>query len=113
MRTIAAYTLGCKVNQYDTEGVLSLFAKRGYNIVPFNEKADVYIINTCTVTAESDKKSRQMIRRAKEKNPDGLVCVMGCYTQTAATEVKDLGADVIVGTAGRDKIIDLVDEFEI
>ncbi|MDD4264688.1 MAG: tRNA (N(6)-L-threonylcarbamoyladenosine(37)-C(2))-methylthiotransferase MtaB [Firmicutes bacterium] len=113
MRTIAAYTLGCKVNQYDTEGVLSLFAKRGYNIVPFNEKADVYIINTCTVTAESDKKSRQMIRRAKEKNPDGLVCVMGCYTQTAATEVKDLGADIIVGTAGRDKIIDLVDEFEI
>ncbi|HOA90945.1 MAG TPA: tRNA (N(6)-L-threonylcarbamoyladenosine(37)-C(2))-methylthiotransferase MtaB [Bacillota bacterium] len=111
MRTVAAYTLGCKVNQYDTDGVLSLFAKRGFTVVPFTEKADVYIINTCTVTAESDKKSRQMVRRAREKNLDGIVCVMGCYTQTASEAVKEIGADIIVGTAGRDKIVDLVEAF--
>lgn len=111
MNTVAAYTLGCKVNQYDTEGVLSLFIENGFSVIPFTEKADVYLINTCTVTAESDKKSRQMIRRAKENNPEAIVAVMGCYTQTQADEVADIGIDIIIGTSGRDKLFDLVNEF--
>ena len=108
---VSAYTLGCKVNQYDTEGVLSSFRERGYEIVPFNEETDVVIINTCTVTAESDKKSRQIIRRARENNPQAILVVMGCYTQTAAKEVAEIvGVDIILGTSGREKIVDLVEQ---
>ena len=109
---VSAYTLGCKVNQYDTEGVLSSFRERGYEIVPFNEETDVVIINTCTVTAESDKKSRQIIRRARENNPQAILVVMGCYTQTAAKEVAEIvGVDIILGTSGREKIVDLVEQY--
>ncbi|HHY20110.1 MAG TPA: tRNA (N(6)-L-threonylcarbamoyladenosine(37)-C(2))-methylthiotransferase MtaB [Firmicutes bacterium] len=112
MSTVAAYTLGCKVNQYDTEGVLSLFSQKGYEIVPFEEKADIYIINTCTVTAESDKKSRQIIRRAKDKNPLSIVVVMGCYTQTEPSKVAQIeGVDIIIGTSGRDLVVKLVEEY--
>ena len=72
------YTLGCKVSQYETEAVGEEFERRGFEILPFDSSCDVYVINTCTVTAESDRKSRQFIRRAKKSNPDAVVLVMGC-----------------------------------
>lgn len=110
---MAAFTLGCKVNQYDTEGVLSLFKQNGYEIVPFSDPADIYLINTCTVTAESDKKSRQIIRRAREHNPEAVIVVMGCYAQTALEEVEKIaGVDIIVGTSNRDQLVNLVREFQ-
>ena len=74
---VAAYTLGCKVNQYETEAVIRLFAERGYQIVRFEEQADIYLINTCSVTAESDRKNRQIIRRAVKRNPEAVIAVMG------------------------------------
>ena len=79
MKTVAFYTLGCKVNQYETEAIAERFSDSGYEIVQFGEKADVYIINTCSVTAMSDRKSRKIIRHAKKTNPDAVVAVMGCY----------------------------------
>ncbi len=113
MSKIAAYTLGCKVNQYDTEGVLSHFKQNGYEIVAFSHPADIYLINTCTVTAESDKKSRQIIRRAREHNPEAVIVVMGCYAQTAIEEVKKIpGVDVIIGTSNRDQLVKLVEEYQ-
>lgn len=75
----AFYTLGCKVNQYETNGMIQQLLKQGYEIVEFTEKADIYIINTCTVTSMSDKKSRQMIRRTKDLNPNSIVIAVGCY----------------------------------
>lgn len=78
---VAFYTLGCKVNQYETNGMIQKFKSNGYDIVDFEEKADIYIINTCTVTNMSDKKSRQMIRRTKEVNSDSIVVAVGCYAQ--------------------------------
>ena len=87
MYTVGLYTLGCKVSQYETEAVGEAFEKNGFKILPFDEKCDVYVINTCTVTAESDRKSRQFIRRAVKANPDAPVLVMGCYSQRAPAEV--------------------------
>ena len=88
---IAIYTLGCKVNQYETQAMEQELAARGHSLVPFEGKADAYIINTCTVTAVSDKKSRQMIRRARKQSPDAVVAVCGCYPQTHPEDVKGLG----------------------
>ncbi len=107
----AFFTLGCKVNQYDTEGLIELFQKRGYEIVDFNTEADVYCINTCTVTNVADKKSRQATRRAKRQNPKAIVAVVGCYAQVAPEEVAAIrGVDVVIGTQGRDAIVDLVEQ---
>ena len=109
MKTVAFYTLGCKVNQYETEAVSELFEAAGYNVVPFSDKADAYIINTCSVTAMSDRKSRQMIRRAKKTNPDAVVAVMGCYSQTAPDEVLDIdGVNLVLGTKDRSSVVRLV-----
>ena len=77
---VGLYTLGCKVSQYETEAVSEEFLRSGFDVAPFNERCDVYVINTCTVTAESDRKSRQFIRRAIKTNPDAIVMVMGCYS---------------------------------
>jgi len=113
MKKVAFYTLGCKVNQYETEAISELFADEGYEIVDFNSKADVYVINTCTVTGLSDRKSRQIIRRAKGLNEDSIVVVAGCYSQTAPEEVESIpGVDLIIGTKERRKIVDYVREVE-
>ena len=109
MKSVAFYTLGCKVNQYETEAISELFADDGFSIVPYTEKADVYIINTCSVTSMSDKKSRQIIRRAKKTNPESVIAVMGCYSQTAPDEVLDIdGVNLVLGTKDKRTVLNLV-----
>lgn len=111
-KTVAAATLGCKVNAYDTEAVLELFRDRGYKVLDFAEAADVYIVNTCTVTGISDKKSRQMIRRAAQKTPGAVIVAMGCYAQTNAGEIAKIpGVDIVCGTKDRSGIPDLVEKY--
>ena len=98
MKRAAFYTLGCKVNQYETEAMTEAFEKAGYTVVDFEEAADVYVINTCTVTSLSSRKSRQAIRRAKQRNCNAVVAAVGCYPQTAKEEVESMPeADIIVG----------------
>ncbi|MDI6710013.1 MAG: tRNA (N(6)-L-threonylcarbamoyladenosine(37)-C(2))-methylthiotransferase MtaB [Bacillota bacterium] len=109
-KTVAFATLGCKVNQYETEGLAEQFARRGYDIVPFGGPADVYVVNTCTVTHIGDKKSRQLIRRARRANPAAFIVATGCYAQVAPDEVEAVGADLVVGTRGREHLAELVDE---
>ena len=105
MYSVGLYTLGCKVSQYETEAVLELFEKRGFCHRPFEERCDVYVINTCTVTAESDAKSRKYIRRAIKANPDAVVCVMGCYSQRTPREVAAIeGVSVVIGTENKTKL---------
>jgi len=111
MRTIAFYTLGCKVNQADTASMEGIFRAAGYRIVPFTEQADVYLINTCVVTNEGQRKSRQIINRAVRKHPLSLVVVTGCYPQTAREEVKAIeGVDIIIGNQERGRIVELVEQ---
>ena len=111
MPKAAFLTLGCKVNQFETETMEGLFLQRGYELVPFAEKADVYVINTCSVTSLSDKKSRQMIRRAQRQNPKAILAAVGCYAQAAPDEVGALeGIRVVLGTRDRSKIVDLVEQ---
>lgn len=111
MKKAAFYTLGCKVNIYESEAMAGLFADRGYEIVDHHEKADIYIINTCTVTAVGDKKSRQMIRRAKRQNPDAVIAVTGCYAQVAPEEIRSIeGVDIIIGNEHKDSIVDLAEQ---
>ena len=98
---IAIYTLGCKVNQYETQAMEQELTARGHELVDFEQPADAYIINTCSVTAISDKKSRQMIRRARKLNPDAIVAACGCYVQTHTDEVVELGIDLVGGTGQR------------
>ena len=113
MTSVAFYTLGCKVNHYETEAIWQLFKKAGYEKQEFDKHADVYVINTCTVTNTGDKKSRQIIRRAIRKNPEAIVCVTGCYAQTSSAEVMDIpGVDIVVGTQDRAKLIGYIEEFK-
>lgn len=108
---IAFFTLGCKVNQYETSSIIEKAIERGHKIVDFNEKADAYIINTCTVTAVSDKKSRQIIHRAEKLNPDAIIAVMGCYSQTNYKELeKDSKIDIILGTSERMSVLDYIEK---
>ena len=111
-KTFSILTLGCKVNQYESEAMAELFEKNGYIQVDNDtDVADVYIVNTCTVTNLSDRKSRQYIRRAKRENPDSTVAVVGCYAQVAPKEVEKIeGVDVVIGTSQRSKIVDLIEE---
>ena len=103
-------TLGCKVNQFETETMEGLFRARGYDVVPFEERADVYVINTCSVTHLSDRKSRQLIRRAVRTNPAACVAVTGCYAQVAPEEIRALdGVRVVIGTKERARIVDYVE----
>ncbi len=112
VRTFGVYTLGCKVNQYETEAVAELFEKEGYRQVPFENKADVYIINTCSVTGESDRKNRQIIRRAHRINPEAVIAVMGCYAQVSENEVRAIeGVDIVVGTQDRGSLPRLVNDI--
>ncbi|MGY4690359.1 tRNA (N(6)-L-threonylcarbamoyladenosine(37)-C(2))-methylthiotransferase MtaB [Salibacterium sp. K-3] len=113
MPSVAFHTLGCKVNHYETEAIWQLFKKAGYEKEEFEKQADVYVINTCTVTNTGDKKSRQVIRRAVRKNPEAVVCVTGCYAQTSPAEIMDIpGVDVVVGTQDRSKMIGYIEEFK-
>jgi len=110
LKKAAFYTLGCKVNQYETEAMTESFENAGYEIVDYSEFADVYIINTCTVTNMGDRKSRQIIRRAREKNPEALVAVVGCYSQTAPGEVLEIPeVSLVVGTDERSRMVELVE----
>lgn len=112
MPTIAFYTLGCKVNNYETEAISELFKNAGYTRVDFEDIADVYVINTCTVTNTGDRKSRKMIRQAVRRNPDAIICVTGCYAQTKPNEIAQIeGVDIIIGTNGRERIVDLVEDY--
>lgn len=112
MSTVAFYTLGCKVNFYDTEAIWQLFKNEGYEQVDFESTADVYLINTCTVTNTGDKKSRQIIRRAVRRNPDAIVAVTGCYAQTSPAEIMAIeGVDLVIGTQDRDKIMTYIEEI--
>ena len=106
----AIYTLGCKVNQYETQAMEQELVRRGHTLVPFEERADVYIVNTCSVTAVSDKKSRQMIRRCRKRNPDAVVAACGCYVQTHAEEAAGLDVDLIAGTGDRMAFLDLLEQ---
>ena len=87
MKSVALHNLGCKVNSYEIEVMQQMLQEKGYTIVPFDETADIYIVNTCTVTNIADRKSRQMLHRAKQKNPAALVVAVGCYVQTISTPV--------------------------
>lgn len=110
MKKAAFYTLGCKVNQYETEAMAEMFKQKGYDITDFENPADVYVINTCTVTNMSDRKSRQIIRRAKKINPNAIIAVTGCYAQTSPEDVKKIdGVNLVVGTKDRKNIVELTE----
>ncbi|MET3574725.1 threonylcarbamoyladenosine tRNA methylthiotransferase MtaB [Bhargavaea ullalensis] len=106
--------MGCKVNHYETEAIWQLFKDAGYERTDFERRADVYVINTCTVTNTSDKKSRQVIRRAIRSNPDAVVCVTGCYAQTSSAEIMEIpGVDIVVGTQDRTNLLGYIDQFRL
>ena len=110
---VAIHTLGCKVNQYETAALETELRRRGHDLVPFDAEADAYIVNTCTVTAVSDKKSRQMIRQAQKRCPHAVVAVCGCYAQTAPEAVEALGVDLVAGTADRMKFLDDLEALSV
>ena len=106
MRTVGLYTLGCKVSQYETEAVAEAFLAAGYEVRPYESVCDAYVINTCTVTAESDRKCRQMIRRAIKTAPHAVVAVMGCYAQTSPEQVAAIrGVDIVLGTQDKLSVV--------
>ncbi len=107
--TVAFYTLGCKVNQYETQALEQLFTARGHTLAPFEGEADVYIINSCAVTAVSDKKSRQTIRQARKRSLEALVAVCGCYPQTHPEDMASLPVDLVAGTGDRRGFVELVE----
>ncbi|MBP2641769.1 MAG: modification enzyme, MiaB family [Firmicutes bacterium] len=112
MRRVAFSTLGCKVNQFETEVVEGLFRERGYTTVDFSSIAEVYVINTCSVTHLGEKKSRQLIRRAVRTNAEAIVVVTGCYAQVSSQEIAAIeGVDIVIGTQERNRIVDVVEEF--
>lgn len=109
----ALHNLGCKVNAYETDAMQQLLEENGYEIVPFTECADVYVINTCSVTNMADRKSRQMIHRARKKNPQAIVVAAGCYVQTSTEEVmEDLAVDIVIGNNQKNHLVDCITEFE-
>ena len=109
----ALHNLGCKVNAYETDAMQQLLEENGYEIVPFTECADVYVINTCSVTNMADRKSRQMIHRARKKNPQAIVVAAGCYVQTSTEEViEDLAVDIVIGNNQKNHLVDCIEEFE-
>ena len=113
MKKVAIYTLGCKVNQYESDAMYMMFQKNNYNMVDFEEQADIYVINTCTVTGTGDKKSRQIIRRARRKNPEALVVVTGCLAQVWDKEGVELPeVNLIVGNQDRKNIIKIIERYE-
>ena len=113
MRKAALHNLGCKVNAYETEAMQQLLEEAGYEIVPFQEKADVYVINTCSVTNIADRKSRQMLHKAKKMNPDAIVVATGCYAQADTEKLKeDTAVDLILGNNQKTQIVEALEEYE-
>ena len=113
MKKVALHNLGCKVNSYETEAMQEMLEKAGYEIVPFREGADIYIINTCTVTNIADRKSRQMLHRARKMNPDAVVVAAGCYVQTqAGKEAQDPCIDIVLGNNKKKDIVTVLKEYE-
>ncbi len=110
MPSAAFHTLGCRVNQYDTQAMLEIFRSRGYMIVPFSGEADVYVINTCTVTGTGDKKSLQLARRVLREHPDSQLVLCGCLAQRLGEELLSIGARLILGTARRNEVVDLLEK---
>lgn len=109
---VAIYTLGCKVNLYESEVIMNSFKKSGYEIVDFEDNADIVIINTCTVTNTSDKKSRNIIRQAVKKHENAVIVVMGCYSQVRSADIKEIdGVDIIIGNTKKSKVVSLVEEY--
>ncbi len=114
MKKVAFYTLGCKVNQYETEAMIEMFEKDGYKHVNSEDYADVYVINTCTVTHMSDRKSRQYIRRVKKVNPDALIAVVGCYSQVSPEEILDIDeVNLVMGTNDRRNIVEEIKKLDL
>lgn len=112
-KTVALHNLGCKVNAYETEAMQQMLAEAGFQIVDFSEKADIYIINTCTVTNMADRKSRQMLHRAKKRNPEGLVIAAGCYVQTKKEEaLLDPAVDIVIGNNKKHELIHILKVYE-
>ena len=114
MKKAALHNLGCKVNAYETEAMQHLLEEGGYEIVPFTQKADVYVINTCSVTNMADRKSRQMLHKAKKNNPDSIVVAAGCYVQTSEKEVlNDLSVDIVIGNDRKHDLVRLLEEYSL
>ncbi len=112
MKTVAFHNLGCKVNSYEMEVMQQKLQEKGYLLVPFDTKADIYVVNTCTVTNMADRKSRQMLHRAKKKNPDGIVVAVGCYVQTDLEGARnDEAVDIVIGNNHKSEIAEIIDEF--
>ncbi len=112
MLKAALHNLGCKVNAYETEAMAQILEKNGYEIVPFSDIADVYIVNTCSVTNMADRKSRQMLHKAKSKNKEAIVVATGCYVQTATEQIKeDLAIDIIIGNNRKKEIVNILNEY--
>ena len=111
-RRASLHNLGCKVNAYETEAMEQMLREAGYEIVPFGQPADVCIINTCSVTNVADKKSRQMLHRARAKNPDAVVVAAGCYVQAAAQKLQQDGAvDIIIGNNRKKELIEILEAY--
>lgn len=112
LKSVAFLSLGCKVNAYETESIKEMFKNAGYEIRQYNEAADIYIVNTCTVTNIADRKSRQMLHRAKKLNPEAVVVAVGCYVQAPQSKLEDDDlVDILVGTRGKSSVLDLVEEY--
>lgn len=112
MKNVALYNLGCKVNSYETDGMRQMLEEKGYRIVPFDRQADIYIVNTCTVTNIADRKSRQILHRAKQLNPDAVVVAVGCYVQTGREAVeKDESIDLAIGNNHKKDIVEILETF--
>ena len=114
MKKAALHNLGCKVNAYETEAMQHLLEEAGYEIVPFTQKADVYVINTCSVTNMADRKSRQMLHKAKKNNPDSIVVAAGCYGQPSGKEgLNDLSVDIVIGNDRKHELVRLLEEYSL
>lgn len=112
MKSVALHNLGCKVNSYELDVMQQYLQNKGYKIVNFNQKADIYIINTCTVTNIADRKSRQMLHRAKKQNPDAIVVAVGCYVQTNEAEIeKDDCIDLAIGNNRKNELVEIIEAY--
>ncbi|MDO5556111.1 MAG: hypothetical protein Q4G09_05705 [Clostridia bacterium] len=111
-KRVAFYTLGCKVNQYETNAMIEQFINKGYEIANFDDMSDIYVINTCTVTNVSDKKSRQIIRRVKQINENSILVVTGCYAQVAQKELEKIKEiDIILGNSEKKDVVDIIENY--
>ncbi len=112
MKTVAYHNLGCKVNAYEMDAMLQSLRQRGYQIVPFEDKADIYIVNTCTVTNIADRKSRQMLHKAKKINPEGIVVAVGCYVQSDTQAVEaDHAVDLLIGNNKKNELVQILEDY--